>query len=175
MKTLYVLCGLPGSGKSTWAMNMRNAILGQTTTVSKDSLREMVTGGYYVYDPDTEPMIKDMAYSCILEAAKHRSYAIFIDETHLTVRARHVWIGNTALSEYEKKCVWCTETEMNLLNRMKEARGYSEEKWKSVIVGMSESFEPPSVEEGFDEVIKVGREYNMGYNRYGFGIAEEEK
>lgn len=52
-------------------------------------------------------------------------------------------------------CVWFTENERNLENRMREARGYSEAKWAEVIASMKFNFEEPSEEEGFSKIIKI--------------------
>ena len=50
---------------------------------------------------------------------------------------------------------WFNETERCLENRMMEARGYETSKWEMVINGMKKSFEPPTEDEGYDELIII--------------------
>jgi predicted kinase len=51
MKTnLYILIGLPGSGKTTWAKNKAKDDL-RTVIISRDGFRSMIKGeGEYIFD-----------------------------------------------------------------------------------------------------------------------------
>ena len=42
MKNFYVLCGIAGSGKSTWINNHLAAFKGYTKVVSRDDIRFMI-------------------------------------------------------------------------------------------------------------------------------------
>ena len=137
---VYILCGLPGSGKSTWAMKQKGII------INRDSLRTMIHGKYK-YDADLEPLIKDMAKE-LLCVALNAGHNVIIDETNLTKAKRKFWtnIINNSAATY---CVWFTETYNNLENRMTDSRGISREKWSEVIEVMKKSFEKPDIYEGF--------------------------
>lgn len=147
MSKVYILCGLPGSGKSTWA-RWKVSQEPNTIIINRDALRTMIKDKY-VYDPELEHIIKESS-SVIIDIALSRGYDVILDETNLTADNRNRWCG------FDRVCVWCIEEEKCLENRMKHARGYTEEKWKEVIEGMQKAFEVPNLEaEGFSGMITV--------------------
>lgn len=152
MPTLYILCGLPGSGKSTWARQQR-ITNPNTVIVNKDGIRTMLCGSYY-YGPDLEPLVKIVAISAVLNALP--TFDVIVDETNITKEKRRHWLnllGEDIADPDSRKIVWFKETERNLEYRMRDPRGISQGKWASVIEGMKTSFEPPTPDEG--EIIEV--------------------
>lgn len=147
----YIMCGIPGSGKSTWAKEKVND---GCVIVSKDSIREMIHG-CYKYNKNTEPIVKELVKSCLdTMYVCFPSNSVIIDETNITKLKRKEWL---CLLEGAEKiiCVYCSSKEGNLDRRMNDCRGISKEKWNEVIGNMINSFEEPTLDEGFDEIIEV--------------------
>lgn len=150
----YILCGLVGSGKSTWAREKAMQDDMTAVIINRDSIRTMVKG-QYIYDSKIEPTIRDMARACVKEAFK-RQHDIIIDETNITKVKRLEWI--MLLRELESKwrsidliLVYFNEHTRNLDLRMREPRGQSAQEWQGVIEQMKKDFEEPNIDEGFDK------------------------
>lgn len=154
--TVFILCGLIGSGKSTHAKRILSEHP-DTLIVNRDALREMAYGGYS-FIPHFEPLIKRFAFSMVSSCIS-RGISVVVDETNLTVKKRQEIIDECTSTPFYGPlrivCVWCREGVRNLEFRMREPRGCTREKWEEVLDSMRKSFEPPTMEEGFDEIIEV--------------------
>ena len=138
MKTMYIICGLPGSGKSTWAKRMvksEGAII-----ISKDAIRTMIHGEY-IFDNDREPIVGAIL-TAIVSGIK-LNIDIIIDETNITQERRQRLVFLAHQYGYTPMIVYCKGNGKNLENRMTEPKGYTKEKWEEVINKMQEDFEPP--------------------------------
>ena len=153
VQRIYMTVGLPGSGKSTWCRKKaedKNVII-----INKDAIRRMIKG-QYIFDYLYEPFIESVSNSILGQALMT---GFDIDETNITKEKRKNLIEKiysyTSASELEVICVWFTENRNNLINRMSNARGYTQERWSEVIEKMRKEFCEPSIEEGFTAVMKV--------------------
>ncbi len=144
---LYVLVGLPGSGKSHWAK--RKAEEKGCVIVSREFIRSGIKGGRYVFDSLYENAIRPIALDMISSFLKC-GLDVIVDECHISeeirTRLMNGLIGRGAAPE-KVVCVYFTEQESCLENRMKSPRGYSSEKWAKIINGMRNCFEPPQKQE----------------------------
>lgn len=156
---IYITIGFPGSGKSTWAKN-KSAEEKNLIIINRDSFRTMIKHDY-TFDFTLEPMIKSMSIECVKIALDH-SKDIIIDETNITKEQRRAWLNivKNRLCANTDCCkivfVWFTENTNNILYRMNDARGYTESKWQSIINAMKQQFEEPSLDEGANEIVKIG-------------------
>lgn len=153
---LYMIIGIVGSGKSTWA-KMKAAEKEKAIIVNRDSIRSMIKGEY-IYSKELEALVKDIS-NAALHKAIINGYDVIIDETNITREKREQWIKAANCMKLHNQelnivYVWCTEMERNIVYRMNDLRGISKEKWEEVIQGMKEKFEAPDPEEGYNELIK---------------------
>jgi tRNA uridine 5-carbamoylmethylation protein Kti12 len=157
--TIYITIGFPGSGKSTWARK-KAAEEKDLIIINRDSIRSMIKNNY-TFDFTLEPMIKCMTIEC-LKTALNYSKNVIIDETNITKQQRKVWLNivKNRLCNDTNCCkiifTWFIENTNNVLYRMNDARGYTESKWQSIINDMKQKFEEPSLDEGVNEIIKIG-------------------
>ena len=80
MQRVYMTKGLPGSGKTTWAMEMVKNNTGSIKRINKDDLRSMLDGGKY--SPKNEKIILDTR-DLLLTEYLVRGFSVIIDDTNL--------------------------------------------------------------------------------------------
>lgn len=147
---IFLLVGLLGSGKSTWA---RKKVQEEPNTIiiNRDSLRTMFFGRYG-YTPEVEGLVRTSAVA-IMGAAFRFGFDVVIDETNLTRGKRAEWfrkIFETYHSEYgtgieenvDFEVVHFLESENNLAYRaVDDLRGLTLEEWGEVLERMKGEFE----------------------------------
>ena len=143
---VWIMCGLPGSGKSTIAKrikdNHENVVI-----VSKDAIREMLYGEY-AYVKSDEVMIKHMVLQMYFQVIKF-GRGLILDATHLTRKVRLEIIDELQAISSEEivfEIVLCEHRD-SLENRLKDARSLPKAVWKEVFESMEKSFEIPECDE----------------------------
>ena len=145
-RELIVLCGLPGSGKST---HTRKAWGDTHVVICADEFRKIHTGrGFY---PPAECLISTMVRVTV-EVLLRRSMPVVIDMTSLTVKSRLNWIDLAKRCDAPVRCVWMDVATSTCLarNSRRERKVPAD-----VIDAMAKRFLPPLIEEGFDAVERV--------------------
>ena len=144
--TLFVLVGLPGSGKSTYARRQ----LACCARVSLDDIRLMLSGQAY-YAP-FEPLVSEigmLALAATVRRAAVEGFDVVFDATNVTraLRDRNLTVARG--HGIRAVAVW-------LRCPLETARGRNQSRPnpvpEDVITRFDAQFEPPTVEEGFDEV-----------------------
>jgi len=152
---VYLMIGLPGSGKSSWAA--KKALEPNTYIVNRDSLYKMLGGRYDCYSKELSSIVA-AGINSMVTALLMRECNVILDETHTTrsrrLRSLEVLREYRDLTQVRVVYVHCTETERNLDYRLKEDRGLSASRWGDVIRGMKEGFEDYT-DEDYDELIMV--------------------
>jgi predicted kinase len=156
---IYLLVGLIGSGKSTWAKN--KAKDGKIVIINRDAIREMIKGEY-VFHTDYEPFVKAACYDLVTTALDY-GFDIIIDETNISRPKRLAWLDLIYIASQDRQVeakiivVYFTEKEKNVENRMTAPKGQSREIWKTVYQKMLDNFEEPTLGEFPEgsEIIKV--------------------
>ena len=90
-KNLYLMCGVPGSGKSTWVkerMKIHREQEESATCVSRDSIRFLMLKDGEDYFSREDEVFKTFIES-INAAINSEVEHIYIDATHLSERARN--------------------------------------------------------------------------------------
>ena len=150
MNKLYVLVGVPGSGKSTWVANQRWA--SECAYVSTDMHVEAYAkeqGKTYseVFDEYMPQAIKLMAEQ--VNQARKEGKDVVWDQTNTTIKSRAKKFK--MLPDYEAVAVvFTTPDDEELRRRLKSRPGKHIP--QRVIYQMKEHWQDPTLEEGFKEI-----------------------
>lgn len=137
---VYMLIGLPGSGKSTYANKLKTD---NNVIISSDGIREEIG---YLGDMSRNKEVFGILKARLKENVENNKDVI-LDCTNLTCKGR-----KSLLEDIEDKKVaivldkpisTCIENNNNRERNIKE----------SIINSMSERFDKPTYEEGFDAII----------------------
>lgn len=141
---LYVLVGLPGSGKSTWLERNRKPSL------SSDALRALLSGD------ESNQRINGLVFATLRTLVRAR----------LEAGCEETWIDSTALSRRERRC-WIRLAEMHgcpveavffdTPAELCRVRNASRERKvpTDALERMAGRLSPPSLDEGFDRVTVI--------------------
>lgn len=154
-QTVYILIGVPGSGKSTWAKAKAQSTP-DTYIVCRDDLRQMVHGRYLFLN-SVEPLIFEMSRELIRQVLQF-GHDLIVDETHMTKTLRLALIS--MIKQYsvmvpEIAYVVFNQRPNCLERRMTDARGTPEETWREVIAKMAAAYEAPTPDEGYSKLVVV--------------------
>lgn len=115
-KKLFILRGLPASGKSSWAKKYVNEHPKTSIILSKDGIREML-GVYWV--EEREPLVNRIFYRMLHDIVSHGTFSyissdenseiksidnnfdIIIDNTNLNFKDVHEIMNDAYLHDYE--------------------------------------------------------------------------
>jgi predicted kinase len=156
MQRVYILIGVPGAGKSTWAASVA-AHRENTVIINRDSIRTMIKGKYN-FVPALEPLVSEMSQHAIFAALK-RGYDVIVDECHITREKRWKTVDYIRSNHPEVAIgfVQFVSDDLCLIRRCEEPRGYTKEKWAKVHDAMMNAYEPVGEpgEEVYDYLIKI--------------------
>ena len=143
MPKLYVMCGISGSGKSTYAKSIQSSARNRTIIISTDELRAMLYGN--ASDQTDPELIFNMAYSMI-QMLLERDYDVIFDAMNLKARARKDLI-NRFHGIATMECVVCNVSAEEACHRQTlRERHVSED----IIFAQSKRMATPTYNEGWD-------------------------
>jgi predicted kinase len=160
MPTMNMLVGNIGSGKSVIARKL--AFFGNAV-FNMDTFQAMIAGGEYGAYDNAKKEIYQEAENVTIRKALEAGLSVCIDRTNMDRkrRQRFIEIGK----QYDAQIVahnWgMGNPERNMKNRMKNPRGIPENKWREVFDFMQKSYEPPTIEEGFDLILDMPEKYRF--------------
>lgn len=136
MKKVYILKGLPASGKTTWAKTQIQANPGSFTRVNKDDLRDMLHNGRWSKHNEKQVLrIRDEIIMQSLEAGRH----VIVDDTNLHPKhEQHIHEMVKKLAEVRVK-FFDIDVESAVERDLKRTRSVG----RDVIESMYESFLRP--------------------------------
>jgi len=155
LSTLNVFIGNIGSGKSVLANRFAKD---GDVIVNMDSIQQMVGGGEYgLYDYKKKEIYQNIEATAILTALRTGNDVV-VDRTNMDKarRARYVEYGNRfgcKIIAYD----WGPGYPECLERRQDDSNGIPAATWETVFHTMSNNYEKPSLDEGFD-VIYTGPE-----------------
>lgn len=150
MPTLYMLIGVPGSGKTTWIKNNKHDAVVASTDLYIERYA-MKTGKTYndmfkeLISVATDQMNKDVAY------AVQSNKDIIWDQTNLTAKSRKSKLSKIP-KNYRKVAVYFP-VPPDLRDRLASRPGKTIP--DPVILSMINQLQAPTKEEGFDEIVAV--------------------
>ena len=143
MPKLYVMCGISGSGKSTYAKSIQSSARNRTIIVSTDELRAMLYGNP---SDQTDPeLIFNMAYSMI-QMLLERDYDVIFDAMNLKARARKDLI-NQFHGIATMECVVCNVSGKEACHRQTSRERHVPE---DIVFAQSKRMSIPTYDEGWD-------------------------
>lgn len=150
MATLYMMIGVPGSGKTTWIKNNKHnaVVLSTDDYIERVAEKQGKTYSEVFKDaigPATDQMEKDL-----IQAIRNERDIIW-DQTNLTAKTRKGKLSRMP-KNYRKVAVYFSVPQ-DLRDRLASRPGKVIP--EPVIISMINQLQPPTKEEGFDEVVVV--------------------
>lgn len=156
-KRLYLMCGIPGSGKSTVAENyIKNN--NNVIWVSRDKIRfSLLKEGEDYFSHEDE--VFDTFINYINQTLERDEiHSVYIDATHLNKRSRNKTLNRVKKANIgELNCV-CFNTPVELCQARNSLRSGRARVPVSAIDNMFKSYAYPTADEGFTHVYMVDAE-----------------
>lgn len=145
----YVLIGIPGSGKSTYARRQ----LGHAYRISLDDLRKMLTGQDYQEEAESAVLVAGHAMRVALARwASRIGHDLLFDATNVTRQRRAPLIATAKQYGFTPIAVYVPcPLEVALARNARRARRVPPD----VVERFYGELEPPTLAEGFEEIIRV--------------------
>lgn len=148
MSNLYIMVGVPGSGKSTWA----KAHKGNMTYVSRDEIRfSMVAEDEEYFAKETVVFTE---YCRRINEALSKGENVLADATHLNRVSRRKLLNNIKGYEELHAIVMMTDCAESI-SRNENRVGTRAFVPHSVIRRMANQFEMPEISEGFKQILII--------------------
>lgn len=155
MPTLWMMIGVPGSGKSTWIAN-QNIDWNNTIVVSTDAfIDKKAADAGKTYSDVFKDHIKAATskMNSDIEYAIKNNMNIIWDQTNTSVKIRKAKLGQIP-DTYSKVAVFFRTPDSNELKKRLDSR-VGKNIPNNILMGMISQLEPPTKNEGFDEIINV--------------------
>ncbi len=154
MSTLYVMCGIPGSGKSTW---VKNNLTENDKHISRDEIRFSMVNRREEYFSKEDKVFEQFCLD--IAAALKKGYNVFADATHINRGSRRKLLQQVAMYADSIQAIEvCTPVSIAL----ERNEGRKDEGLRyvppSAIKRMYSQYEEPDYDEGFDEIL-IARSY----------------
>ena len=153
-QTVFVMCGAPGSGKSTWVIEQMHPV--KDVLISRDNIRFMLLkddDDYFTYEDE----VRNMFYQAIKNNTTNDDFDnIYIDATHLTRKTRSQVRNWIRRRPYQIAVSF--EVPLNVALERNAQRTGRAKVPETVIYNMYHRYDIPSLKEGFDEIWHINAE-----------------
>lgn len=159
-KTVYVLCGLPGSGKTTWT---HKTFHGEVAVVSSDDIiQEIARDKGTTYNDEWSKYVKAASQMCWDNYDRFVSEGyetIVVDRTNVSAKSRTIPFLRAKYYPKQKyrfvAVVFPKPPEEEWKRRLNRPGKTIPQ---AALDSMSRKFEYPTIAEGFDEIIEVNND-----------------
>ena len=149
MADLFLMCGVPGAGKSTFLKNRVKK--DSSVIISRDVIRFSIVKPDEEYFSHEDEVLKIFWGQINKALAENKN--VFVDQTSLTPKARK-WLLQHVNGYDHANLIWIDEDIQTCLERNEMRRGTRAYVPRSVIRRMNEQFIEPSLEEGFYRIYR---------------------
>lgn len=165
-KQLYLMCGVPGAGKSHWIAQHKGSFSGTVTVISRDDIRFSIVKEGEEYFSHENEVFREFIRQ--IELALMTSDVVIADATHITSGSRRKTLNaiNRRLKAECKIIAMVIKSDLKTTIAQNEMRSGRQYVPISVIRRMTIQFQMPELKEGFDEI--------WIYEGYKYTIIEEE-
>lgn len=155
MANLYLMCGVPGSGKSTFLK--KRTKLNNAVIISRDVIR------FSIVKPDEEYFshedeVVEIFWEQINKALSENK-DVFVDQTSLTPRSRK-WLLQHVTGYKYANIIWIDEDLDTCLKRNRMRRGTRSYVPEESVRRMFSQFIEPSLDEGFYRIYRYNSKEN---------------
>ena len=151
MKNFYVLCGIAGSGKSTWINNHLAAFKGYTKVVSRDDIRFMIVNEDEEYFSREKQVFKKFIEE--LKDGLENCDNVIADATHLNLASRTKLLRNLTSSLKDANVYAIViDTPVKICLKQNATRRGRRFVPEDQIIAMGKRLTIPTFEEGFDKI-----------------------
>lgn len=154
---LYLMCGIPGSGKSTY---LKTRFIQPPVVISRDEIRFKIVKEDEEYFSHEKEVYNEFINQ--IQTALKFEAEVFVDATHLNEGSRTKLLRSlgSSLKDVEVNVIWIKvplEVALKQNENRKNTRAYVP---TSVIRRMNSQLTPPTKEEGFEHIyiVENGRE-----------------
>jgi predicted kinase len=147
---LIIMCGLPGSGKSTVATLIAKEVPKCVMIVSDDILRSMLLSGDYRFSQSINNIVDTVVLKTVLTCLRSKVNVVIVDQPNTTINDRRTWIELAKQFEYTPLIAFCdSPLSRCITNRTSKDnnRGLDKKHWIEYIQKVNDDFEKPSENE----------------------------
>jgi predicted kinase len=145
---LYVMMGVSGAGKSSFANNHINK--DTDVIVSRDAIRFSMIKENEEYFSKEKKVFKEYIHQINKNLAN--GFNVYADATHITKASRNKLLKNITEKPSETILIWIDTPLSECISQNELRAGTRSYVSESVIYSMNKKLEFPSVEEGFDKI-----------------------
>lgn len=147
MAKLFLMCGIPGSGKTTWALKHISPL---EKYVSRDEVRFSIVSENEEYFSKEKEVFRK--FTNLINIYLEEGYDVYADATHLNRASRNKLLRAISFKPSEINIIWIKTPLKEALKRNENRKGTRAYVPCSAIHRMSYQIEQPSFEEGFNKI-----------------------
>lgn len=152
LKKVFILCGPPGSGKSTW---VREQMSIHDMWISRDQVRFSIVNEdeeYFSHEDEVFDTFIDFINQTLEDSIVEH---VYVDATHINYRSRHNVLSKLRMKNVEELNCVCFATPLETCLERNRQRAGQERVPDTVIKNMFNGFDYPTEKEPFTHVYEV--------------------
>lgn len=152
LKKVFLLCGIPASGKSTW---IRSQLIPGAEWISRDNVRFAIVSENEEYFSHEDEVFDTFINYINQTLEKDNIHTIYIDATHLNQRARDKVLRKVHKDNIEELNCICFDIPLETCIARNSLRIGRSKVPETAIRNMFKVYQMPNKDEGFTHIYKV--------------------